>query len=499
MIFPFVFLPIGYDYSIFMLGGKAITNGGKLYVDFIDVKPPLLYYIFALMYLLFKKNIILYQVANAFLLLLTSLAISKISSYIFDKKWPIYFSPIPFILFCSAFNYNYIFQPEFLFAFTFGAATILIFQRPDSIFNAIAAGILSGIAFGFKYSFGIVIVPIIIYYFLSIQPYKKLNVVGLFLLSFVVTSLVPYLILYFQNGTLKDYFHILDFLIYYQGTADLSEKSIKRIINALEIIIGVHYSLLFSIGFFYGVWKILIHEFNTINKVNKYHTYLLVSFLFIFFSLAVERQFLNYHFIRLGVMLSIYTSIGFVFIIEEGKNIPRKLWYILAPVAIFILLFYTPLPRYYRTAIPTVFYFTNKDKFIDFHENPKTAHTLHRQHTSIANFLNKYINEKDTVIIIGGATHIYTLLKDCYYSAFPSSVFVLSKYDKPKEWEDRFIKELKNAKFLIIQDFDHTHFFGQEKSSWELFNENKIYKKILDDRFHLIWKTFSFYVFQRRN
>lgn len=504
LILPMVFLPLGFDYSIFFVGGKILANGGKLYVDFIDIKPPLLYYLFALLYLIFKNHTLFYQLFNNFFILLTAIAIFEIVSLIFRNKWLSFFAPIPFILFCASFNYNYIYEPELGFSFIFALSTILLFKYPDKVSSAIVIGILSGIAFGLKYSFGIIIVPFLTFYVINTQIEKKYRQIFIFLASFTFVAAFPFIILLLQNGTLKDLYNILDFTNYYQASALFSSKPFKRITNNLEITIGVHYSLFFSIAFFYGIWKTFqqyskksLENSSETNKI--YHNHLLFSFFCIFFSIIVEHQFLNYHFIRISTILSFYTTLGMYFIFKEFKELPRIVRYFLYPVAVFTMIFYTPLPRYVRTAIPTYYYFTNFEKYIDYFENKTTANTLFRQHTTIAQFVNEKINPSDTVMVLGGAAQIYTMLKECHYSAFPTSVFILSNFKKPKDWENRFEKELHTAKFIIIQDFDHNHFFGREVSSWEAFNENLKYRKILEDRYDLVLKTFSFYVFERRD
>ncbi|MFN3780947.1 MAG: hypothetical protein ACK4SO_02085, partial [Candidatus Kapaibacteriota bacterium] len=108
LLLPLFFLPIGFDYSIFYTGGKIIANGGKLYIDFIDIKPPLVFYIFALMNIIFKNNFFFYQLINVLLVLITAIGIFESTFLAFKNKWLSFLSPVPFILFLFSFNYNYI-------------------------------------------------------------------------------------------------------------------------------------------------------------------------------------------------------------------------------------------------------------------------------------------------------------------------------------------------------------------------------------------------------
>ena len=52
LLLPILTFPISPDTSIYLESGKIIANGGKLYVNTIDLKQPLIYYIFSGIYLL---------------------------------------------------------------------------------------------------------------------------------------------------------------------------------------------------------------------------------------------------------------------------------------------------------------------------------------------------------------------------------------------------------------------------------------------------------------
>ena len=56
LLAPILFFPIATDTAIFIQAGKIITHGGLPYVDFIDIKPPFIYYIFAFIYSIFGNS-----------------------------------------------------------------------------------------------------------------------------------------------------------------------------------------------------------------------------------------------------------------------------------------------------------------------------------------------------------------------------------------------------------------------------------------------------------
>ena len=56
-----MFFPVSSDMATFIQGGMILNNGGSLYVDYFDVKPPFVYYFFEFLYSIFGKNITLYR------------------------------------------------------------------------------------------------------------------------------------------------------------------------------------------------------------------------------------------------------------------------------------------------------------------------------------------------------------------------------------------------------------------------------------------------------
>ena len=48
LLLPILTFPVHTDQATFLRGGMALLEGGTLYVDFIDVKPPLVYMLYAI-------------------------------------------------------------------------------------------------------------------------------------------------------------------------------------------------------------------------------------------------------------------------------------------------------------------------------------------------------------------------------------------------------------------------------------------------------------------
>jgi hypothetical protein len=57
LLLPTLAFPLSSDLSIFMMMGDYILEGKTIYQDFVDIKPPFLYYVFAFInYILFIQS-----------------------------------------------------------------------------------------------------------------------------------------------------------------------------------------------------------------------------------------------------------------------------------------------------------------------------------------------------------------------------------------------------------------------------------------------------------
>src|SRR5210317_1628673 len=81
LLLPTIAFPISSDMSVFMHGGSIIADGGILYKDFFDIKPPLIYYIYAFIDLLFGNNVVFFRLFD----FVYQLSFSGLSIFLFRK------------------------------------------------------------------------------------------------------------------------------------------------------------------------------------------------------------------------------------------------------------------------------------------------------------------------------------------------------------------------------------------------------------------------------
>jgi hypothetical protein len=499
IILPLLFLPLGLDYSIFLLGGKTIAEGGKLYIDFIDIKPPFVYYFFFLLYLLFGFNSMLYQIFNLVLLFISALLLQKIVFSVTNNKWLGYISPVPMLFYLVSLNYNFIVQLETFFLPLFFLICYLLFKKETSPFNTILLGILLGVIFSIKYTFGIMLLPV--GYLLYKQKIYDAKYYIYLLVPFVLVSISQFILILLQEGTLKYFLYIVQFLKYYQNVLGADFFSIKEYLNNLSYTFGTLLSLFFSILGFYGFW-ISLKRINNFHEVEReFYLFLLISLIALIFSIIVEHQFVPYNYHRLLPILTIYISYGILELYRETKSLHPKLQLVAFSLFLALFLFLSPLSRYGRNVVASYFFFANEQKYAELFENPLSFNVLLKQQKEVAKFLAERISENDTFLVVGQSTQLYIMVGKGQHSAFPLSIFVLSDFPPPKEWKERFVSELNTAKYIVLQKYDYSYLLTrnlENATSYTRFIENPTYKRILEDKFTLVFQTYSYLIYKRR-
>lgn len=509
ILLPTLFQPIGLDYSIFLLGGKNILDGGKPFVDFIDIKPSGVYYFFSLVYRLFGTN----PFWNQFFFLIIHLLAGVLLARLFLEnnfcKLESLLAPVPMLIIIASYDFNNRMQIENLFALFIIIIIYLLYhnKRVGSLEHrnllqylrwAIIGGI-AGFLFTLKYSFGIAL------FFPMLYLWQRRKQEGFthfyFVLStfgFLLTTTIILFPIFYDKEIWDGFQNIISFLNYYfnvqmNTNAGFITYALKNTLNFF----GEKFSILSSILFFFGIWKIFISGNEIYNNI-KLLKFFLFGILLLLLSILIESKFFEYHFTRLLPLLSPFVSIGAIDIIKEIKTRHSRFRGLIIFVVFFAITILSPLPFYIQKSIPAFFYILDKQKYLNYYERDfPTYH--YRQQSQIADFLNPKISKKDTIYIISiSSPQLYLKLKTEITPRFPLSCYYLSTYKISEIWLKWLINDLLHCKYLIIQNDDRNWIFGHSKSSLEAFSENSRFNQILKDNFDMIYETKNYKIFERK-
>ncbi|PKL80840.1 MAG: hypothetical protein CVV25_02685 [Ignavibacteriae bacterium HGW-Ignavibacteriae-4] len=471
ILFPTLAFPLSSDLSVFMHGGNIIANGGGLFSDFFDIKPPLIYYLFAGINSIFGDNVVAFRIFD----LLYQLTFLIITSYLLTKleiqTKVIKAFLILFPLSYTILNYRDIFQTESLAFIPLILYFYYMIKNENTYKQHIIMGLTLGIAIAFKYTLGIVFVGYLIYFFKEskIRNYTK-PIVQLAIAFFIVfLSFLPVILSGNLSGFIDTNVYLAEYAKYPPIGIELAKQMIEILTYNFGTLISVSYLFLFLIAsIFYKNGK-----YQIIKK------YLLLFCFLLFISVLIERKINMYHIIRLYPYMMILVSIGFIILFERfrfGKNLQT-----LVIVSMFLIL--SPLLRFvntYKIAYDRVF---NYESYVSYYTNDKPF-TILGQHIAIADYINKKGDEKFLFMNTGGNQTVHYLNFDYKYK-FPHSAFHLSP-KAPMSYKKAFEEDLHDANIIAIDSSDDIFMiFLSEGSSYDLFFAEQTYKDYIGQNFIL--------------
>ncbi len=481
-----ILFPVGSDLSIFIQGGMILHNGGELYVDFFDVKPPFVYYLFELLYGMFDKNIIGYRVFD---FVYQSIFLAS-SVYIFRKLdikssvTNLFLVVTPLLY--TTMGYANIMQVESMFFLPFIWYFYLSFKSDNNYKSAIAKGILLALIFNLKYTLGVVLIADI-YFVVSNNRLNKRTVINLLI---QVSAFIFLTFLFFLpvilNGNTEGMLKFMDYMSVYSNYPTWSFGHVLYLIESLTIHFSDNLSLFLFIALLLAVFK------KDESKNSRLISYGLLCFILLIITIILERKGLAYHYQRLIPLYSLLASFGVAYLLIKIKEL--KVVYI-AIASVFILI-YSPLPRYINLLKVPYYYFSDGDEnyynsFID----GKYGAMVYK-HKKVAEYLNHNNRSDKTLLMSANGNEMITFLDTDYKYSMAMSSFYLNDIS-PIELQEIVFDELEETETLIILNNDYSPItFFKNISSLGAVKENKKFQEYINYYFELdttIDNTFVIY------
>ncbi|MFC2130250.1 ArnT family glycosyltransferase [Bacteroidota bacterium] len=504
LLLPILTFPISPDTSIYLESGKIIANGGKLYVDTIDLKQPLIYYIFSGIYLLIGYSEFSIRLFDFFWQSLTIISLF-ILVYKTNSKKIAYTAAIIYSISYTALNYTQTLQCESLAGLPLlWLIYFQVFKRRKPAFSLIR-GMLIGFITGLKYTFGILLIPVLIDDFLNRTEKRNYTIrnvfalIGGFLLAFFIT-MSPLL----DKNIFDGYLNVFKYLSFYSSVPVLNTDFLKMFLKDTAYFFGDRYSMLLTIsaiaGFYYFMKKYAVSKND---KLIELLNISLLAIFFLFISVAVEGKFWDYHISRLYIPLIIISSVGIYFGLDKTfvffrqANTYLKL-IILTSLCIAFL--FTPITRWANTVRKGYYYLTDTVKYDELYIDQLSENfiPLRKHYKIIAGMINENKSDEDSVIVITtGSNAINFFLNTENISVFRNSQYIFNPLNIP-DWKIAFNTEIGNADWIVIQTDDtHSKVIHHHLSSWEAFRKEENIFKYFTQHFHKFKTVENFYIFRR--
>ena len=482
--------PVGSDLSIFIQGGMILHNGGDLYVDFFDVKPPLVYYLFELLFGLFDKNILGYRLFD--FIYQTSFLISCI--YIFRK---LKFNSIAINLFListpllyTTMGYANVMQVESLFFLPFIWYFYFSFKYKQSFKTAIVKGILLAIIFNMKYTLGIILIAdlyLILTNFKSIK--KTISLILLQVFVFILTTFLAFLPI-LVKGNLEGMLRFIDYMSVYSSYPEWGMSQLLYIIESLTIHFSDNLSLLFTVAFIYTIFNSRKSEYKDLIDHG------LLYFALLFITIVLERKGLSYHYQRIIPIYLLLVSIGLKSLALELKK--QKIFFILLAMSFMVI--YSPIPRYINLLkVPYNYFNASEEKYLNTFEDGKYG-TMIYKHKKVAEYLNNSNMSNKVLVMSANGNELITFLDNDYEYSMAMSAFYLNSIS-PKEIQNIAFEDMVDSEVIVIVKNDYSPItFFKNISSLEALEENSRFRNYLFENFEFdstIEDTFVIY--KRKN
>ncbi len=493
LLIPTLFHPIFGDIAIFLEAGRAIATGKLIYVDYVDVKPPGFFYLFAVIYKIFGFNDIGVRLFSfiwqSTTIILLNIVIVK---YLKDKL----IAGIASLIYSISFvvlGYNGSITPESLFALLFLISFILFYDK--KIINLLLMGFVIGVIIGFKYSFGVVAVSFVLRLIIN-KEQNAWKSSCLIIIGSIVgfgTTLLPLL----SGEVFEGFMNVNRFLGFYSSIPELNTDFLKHMLTSTSMLFTYNYSMSFFVFFIIGVFFVFQQKKYSDNEF--LNIVMILSFL-LFISIIIERKLSVLHYPRLILPLSLLSAIGLV---ETFRNIKFKNYNLLNKgllVSLILLLFvFSPFIRYSKEMLIMYSFLNDKHKYNSYYENASDNILLRQTYLDVSDYIKSKAKPHDFVktISIGGNIINY-FLKDYPSSALPQSCFYYGIF-KIDDWRKMHSQELMKSNWVIVQDNDnHPYLNGHNLSSSESLRADTTNYQYIQENFRIDTTITPFIIYKRK-
>jgi hypothetical protein len=463
--------PMGYDQSIFQIGGELIARKGAIpYRDFIELKQPLIFYIYSLAIVLFGEKEISIRILDFIYQLITLWFFYRLLQGVYKDRLISCLCVILYTVFyvsgghwMTAQTESFAVLPLILLAgamFKFEENPLRSNLTVLSLKFAVIFLILLLLKITLVFAFG----GTLGYLLFSSNKSREIQR-GLFFqttfFSLLFASLT--LLVFYLNGSLQNFLLGLDWLNHYAGTVRAFDIETYRSIY-FHLFPSTFISVLSPLYFVFSIAGIVIIYFQKENISSKERIFHRILFWQIFFGLAgilYERKSFDYHFTRVIWMLIPFISIALFtyfqsfrnLLLIKGKEAVGTKLFIYISLAIICLLF-SPIPRLISQPMSWTILSLSGDS--NARMQKLTAGKMQNEETQwLRSFLTARMKPEDNLFFWGNYTHIYLETSKVPVTLCMTSNQFISPWT-PIEWKTQLISELKtqNPKFFVSETND---------------------------------------------
>ena len=486
MLLCTIFYPFGYDQAAFSVGGEMILKHGAVpYRDFLDTKPPLIFYIYALATALFGhhewsiRGLDIFFQAGASLYFVT----------ILRKSINL---PVAILIVCVTLlqyigtGFWHTAQAE---SFAFFPSLLLLdvtsrIEEPNQR-AAYRFGVIAGLAtialFLLKFTFVLGAVAAIVYIIIrrDISGNTKTKYLLGFSTSFVVV-LGGYILFLYSTGSLGRFLEGLQWVSRYAsidplfGRNTISDRYFTLFPDRLIYTTTLTFFVFGCVGLAQYFRKMVTGGSQSIFGLFA------LTWGFQLLGVLAERKMFPYHYVRAMWAFSPFIAIGGAASVKAGgvlwkeiarkELLPRMVSVMLFVCVSLVALFYSPLVKLLSQSIPwTYIAIADKDSRTEVHE--RIGDYYADEQFSAGKYLKQHMAASDQMFFWGNDMSVY-FYADKLPPTFCLTATPLRTSWTPQSWRDEMMHELTAAKprYFVSEFGDSKEYItGNPRDSYQAF------------------------------
>lgn len=506
---PSLMAPMDMDGALFYISGLKILHGQVPYRDFLDLKPPGIYYIYAAAIALFGEHgwairlfDLLIQTGTIALLMVMIRRVTQ------SDRWAL-FSGLMYALLYFSQLFIYMAQVE-CFANPLCIGVLWLLMKPRTAQRGAAIGVLVGGLFLLKTSFLAVAGVVFLVYLSEPEQRWKERLKWTFSTAagmvMVGVAFVGYLL---AAGNFGDYAAMQQFV---KGYASIQWANPLQFVEAgireIPWYFSNTYSILFSLLTLAGIASVVVSPSSTTTAtVSSHHNsmrllrYSTLIFLALLATVAVEAKYLSWHFCRLfapGMILAGWGGAALLRRVSQAEHTAVG-WGIAAVMAALLLIF-SPLTRYLHHNHGNYIFATKGETAFDRYLQADSTSYRYAEYQAIGAYVKQHRQEGDHLFAAsgaGGMAHFYA--NDLPETKFYHTCFLIAPY-APPEWRAEATAYLlaKRPRFVMAQNDAMPHITGNDSTSLQLLRSLPGVDSLLNNSYQIVYQTSMTQLYQRK-
>ncbi|MGE3800738.1 MAG: hypothetical protein AB7H80_06930 [Candidatus Kapaibacterium sp.] len=353
LLLPIIAWPAGPDQSIYLTAGRILADGGVYYRDVADVKPPFISFLFAAANGLFGEGILPIRLIEYGLQLLILSLITRSLQIVGEARRTIVLATILYALLYASLGPDGTPQPEsFVGLLLLPMMVAQIRWRNRS--GAILVGLLCGLLFTLKFSFGAVILSAVAAEFLIFREPNRKNVsYSLWILFAAGTVVLLFFLTLLLFNTISGWEMMSGWIRGRLLYSIQSENPLSLILRQTGFYLGYGFTLTMLLATFAAVVRTLKgvkqpeKSVPPSESIARWGQLSVLTFITLFGSALVELMFVPYQFSRIFVPAALLVAPVLVGLWERRAEFTEGIYAkgVLA-ILIGIGFLFSPLPKY---------------------------------------------------------------------------------------------------------------------------------------------------------